>query len=446
MPINNPTDNSGELNGLQKKILRSLLISKSDQKSSVATLENRFAARLASAAKEQTEAFTGEIIALIAQRLAQGWDRGSLLELALELTEGFNYSFESGAALIDLYLASAGDKQVEKAASAKFGREDTDAIRALERQYYWIQRDASERAREKLKAIVESAFREGKTYEEVGAALRSEFGSMIDLTEAQFKTIGFTLARQNENVARAMRYIRQKVPYVRIIADMDSRTTPICRSLNGRIVPMAHIAAQLKAIISAESVSQAIAARDMSITTPIYGDLPANIGLPPYHFNCRTDISPYYLSNKSEPLDGSKEKREILGEYKRGEAIELLGRKKVVRFGAVSNDGHIRVVTDETYNHVNNSEKPPESKIHAALRSIIAEADNLDKEGFPNGRTIALSDNNIILILEGLEVITAFSRKTSKAAKDYFNNHSVLATRQKIKSRVFKWAKWILGR
>jgi hypothetical protein len=151
----------------------------------------------------------------------------------------------------------------------------------------------------------------------------------------------------------------------------------------------------------------------------------------------------HYGATSFEALSGARSPLEVLSEYRRGQTIAIAGREKIVRFGMASADGHVRVVTDETYDHpsASDSKKPPEAKIHAALNSITIEADNLDKYGAPNGRTIALSANNIILILQGLEVITAIRPKSAKEAKDYFNRHSVPATRQKITSKVFKWIK-----
>jgi hypothetical protein len=228
---------------------------------------------------------------------------------------------------------------------------------------------------------------------------------------------------------------------VRVVADMDTKTTPICRSLNGRLIPIAHIKAQIDKIKSANSVGDMIAARDMSITSPIYGALPANIGIPPYHFNCRTDIVADRARERKETLSGARSPLTVLSDYRRGDSIDFSGKEKTIRFAMVDSTGHVRVVTNETYDHpsASNSKKPPENKIHAALNSIMIEADNL-RDGTPNGRTIALSDNNIILILDGLEVITIIDPKGAKAAKDYFNAHSVPATRQKINTKVRKWA------
>jgi hypothetical protein len=238
---------------------------------------------------------------------------------------------------------------------------------------------------------------------------------------------------------------------------MDVKTTPICRSLHGRLIPMAHLKAQLDKIVSANSVAATIAARDMTQTAPIYGNLPANIGIPPYHFNCRTSLLADYAATRAVSLPKAtargtaRENYPVLLEpaYSRGAKIQTVSaatgktQTKTVRFGALANDGHIRVVTDETYNHRSDSRsvKPPEGNIRAALNSILMEADGYDpKLGLATGRTIALCENNMILVFDGDYVLTAFYPGDKKSAKSYFLRNSIEGTRQTIQQpKVIKW-------
>jgi hypothetical protein len=236
---------------------------------------------------------------------------------------------------------------------------------------------------------------------------------------------------------------------------MDVKTTPICRSLHGRLIPMAHLKAQLDKIVSANSVAATIAARDMTQTAPIYGNLPANIGIPPYHFNCRTSLLADYAATRAVSLPKAtargraSESYPVLLEpaYSRGATVQTTDpvtgktRTETVRFGALANDGHIRVVTDGTYTHTSTSKKPPEGNIRAALNSIIMEGDGYNpKLGLATGRTIALCENNMILIFDGDFVLTAFYPGDKKSAKSYFVRHSIEGTRQTLQQpKVIKW-------
>ncbi|MDR0747805.1 MAG: phage head morphogenesis protein, partial [Helicobacteraceae bacterium] len=82
-------------------------------------------------------------------------------------------------------------------------------------------------------------------YNEIGDALRARFTSLANAEPAKLQSAGFTLARQNINIAHVTRMIENGVPYARVQAEMDVKTTPICRSLHGRLIPMAHLKAQL---------------------------------------------------------------------------------------------------------------------------------------------------------------------------------------------------------
>ena len=92
------------------------------------------------------------------------------------------------------------------------------------------------------------------------------------------------------------------IEYAEIVAVMDSRTSPICRHLHGRIIPVSAMSAQRDRLLAASksrSVSDAKAAQPMmSATSGIGLDvlnttktgqiIEQGVGFPPYHFRCRT--------------------------------------------------------------------------------------------------------------------------------------------------------------
>ena len=79
--------------------------------------------------------------------------------------------------------------------------------------------------------------------------------------------------------------------------------------------------------------------------------------------------------------------------------------------------------------------------IYAAIKSAIAYGDDIDKNGDATYRTIALSENNMILIYDGEIVVTVIQHNSKKAAIDYFNAHSAPETRNYPKKRLIKWLK-----
>ncbi|MDR2152077.1 MAG: hypothetical protein LBO72_04595, partial [Helicobacteraceae bacterium] len=326
LPVEKRLSVFGELSALHKSILRSLLISKAARKQSAETLTDRFAADISAKAKERLERFLGDLIQTI-MSAAEQTDSADVLTIGEAIADGFSYNLAS-IALFDLYRRARDESkqnEVKKAdygaSGASFGARDAANLAALERQFFWLKTSADERTREKIKEVLRSVFepRDGQpplAYNEIGAALRAKFGELANAEPSRLQSAGFTLARQNVNIAHAAQMIDDDVPFARVHADMDAKTTPICRSLHGRLIPMAHIKAQLDKITAANSIGATIAARDMSKTAPIYGELPANIGIPPYHFNCRTTILAHYGATSFEALSGARSPLEVLSEYR----------------------------------------------------------------------------------------------------------------------------------
>lgn len=73
-------------------------------------------------------------------------------------------------------------------------------------------------------------------------------------------------------------------------AVMDDRTSAVCRSLNGRVISVSHLTQQRDRILGAKTREQlkdaAAWPQPLNPTTP----LPANVGVPPYHYRCRTTL------------------------------------------------------------------------------------------------------------------------------------------------------------
>ncbi|MDR1451474.1 MAG: hypothetical protein LBI57_03970 [Helicobacteraceae bacterium] len=454
------------LTSLQSAALSALLKSKVNGRETKERLIERFTIGIADQAKKQLETFAGQLLNLALSHRGAITPK-ELLALLEVKTDGFNYNIDIDI-LVDLYFkageeAEASIDGLKKAASEAvlipaFDKKDANALAAIYDKFISAANDASANTQMKIKEALARSITEGLSYEQIGDAMRESLQGIIDRDFSYFKTLSHTLSRQCANIAAARRYVVSGAPFVKVVARIDAKTSAICLSMNGRIIPIDHIKRQLDAIGNADTIGAQIRAADLGRSAAILGELPANIGIPPYHFNCRTDVVPYYSSAISETLQTERngkivsESFKVDGHYKRGDEIKVYNAErdkteaKTVRYAAIASDGHTRIVTDETYNHPSaaRSYKPPEGNIRAALNSIIMEADGYNPElGLPTGRTIALSSNNMILIFDGDYVLTAFYRQNKKDALSYFERNSVPSTRQKIQQRVIKWVKWI---
>ncbi len=102
------------------------------------------------------------------------------------------------------------------------------------------------------------------------------------------------------------------VEKVRVRAYFDDRTTEICREMHGRIIDL-----------GASSDEELVANYDLS---RLEGKPTGEIEqlLPPYHYNCRTIIEPYY-----EPVDDAGKLEDKLYNYERvtrDDAVKMVGR------------------------------------------------------------------------------------------------------------------------
>jgi hypothetical protein len=115
-----------------------------------------------------------------------------------------------------------------------------------------------------------------------------------------FALLADHLATKTAELGRVSGYEEAGIEAVEIVARMDERTTPICRSLHGRVIPLAAIGAQRDRTIAAAAAGdmEAMKRAQPMLSGPLEqgialtrrtGDIvKRGIGLPPYHFRCRT--------------------------------------------------------------------------------------------------------------------------------------------------------------
>lgn len=135
---------------------------------------------------------------------------------------------------------------------------------------------------EKAKGIIQQSLEEGLHYKDV-IKLLQQSEEFRNFTEQRVKTIALTETTKGYNKGRLEQFKSNSdfVQAVQYSAVLDKRTTPLCRSLHGKII---------------------------ALDNPL-----VNVYLPPNHFNCRSIILPVTkydtweesdLSNVPRPQDG----------------------------------------------------------------------------------------------------------------------------------------------
>jgi len=306
------------------------------------------------------------------------------------------------------------EKAINDGTDIVFGVKDIEAIKALESHLVWVANDSRERTQQSLKKIISEAYDGEYTKDEFFDKLRSEFKAYAKVEPHKLKAAANWHIRQNQNIAVVNRAARSATKYFRIRAKMDARTTAICRSMHGRLIPVEHIVKQVEGIMSAKSVGEAIKWTDTSKEkSGLWSSkLPSNVGIPPYHHGCRTIIEE--VANSS--LGDLK-----IDEFGRGVEVN----KKV--FDKIEGKlGHLK----------NTKYKDREKMVEDTLKNIAFEG----YHGRDTGAKNILGKNGVFMVVDkNNNVITAFPPKDPKA---YFDKQTTVTYYDSLNEKMEGLKKW----
>ena len=301
-----------------------------------------------------------------------------------------------------------------------FDTVDKEALSSMRKGFYWMGVEYNEALQTKLKDLIEKTFKGEIANDEIGAVLRDEFGAIIGANESYFKGVAEHISLQSQNISRVMQGKKYGVKYYKVVAVMDSRTSEICRSMHGRIIPASHLENQAQKILSAKNMSQKknAAIWQSKAYNGRSDKMSANFGLPPYHFRCRTEVVPVWI--EEEEVDGVMIRNS-----------SPLSDNEVIKH--IDKMGVERVVSTKRWEHITNRHSDvSKNDIIKAMNSITEVGKN---ESIQN-RTNTFSSNGIFMVFEGDKLITAYRpNEQKKKSYEYFKN-SIL----KENKEVIKWS------
>ncbi|MDA3049297.1 hypothetical protein OFO03_05150 [Campylobacter sp. JMF_02 ED1] len=228
-----------------------------------------------------------------------------------------------------------------------------------------------------------------------------------------FEGVADNIINQNRNLNMVLN-ADSEVKFFKVVARMDSKTSAICRSMHGRLIPAKHLQKQAKNLLGAKSMDEKKnAAVWMSGEYLGKSDkMPADFGLPPYHFHCRTIVVPVYLKEgeNGERYTGTKSNDEALRH------IDKMGVE--------------RVLSKETLNiHLKKHPESTPQNLIKALNSIVAIAPHKDF----GDRYVAMSQNGYFIVFKNNEIWTAY--KPTDTLKKHFEKNII-----KERKEIIKWA------
>jgi hypothetical protein len=175
----------------------------------------------------------------------------------------------------------------------RFDLVDQEALALARRgDLFWVSSHWDRFTRAQLSEAVAEYFAQGQTYEQLAAALREAMVGVHEAGMRYWELAADTMATKTREMGRISGYQQAGVRYVQVQARLDERTTPLCRSLHGRLIRLETVVAQRDRYLEAAARGRLDMAREVwplgDAQVAIHGALPENVGLPPYHYRCRT--------------------------------------------------------------------------------------------------------------------------------------------------------------
>jgi hypothetical protein len=291
--------------------------------------------------------------------------------------------------------------------NASLSLKDMDAIDMIGKQnLYWIGEHYNEALGTKFNELIRQYFDEGLSRVDFARRLKDELGAYVDKELSYWEGLADHTTSKVREMGRVRAYEEGEIEYVKVSAILDARTSRICRDMNGRIIAVKRLRAQVDDILNATTKAELMAAqRWIPSFSGKTKDLPDGVAGPPYHYRCRTTTVAYFegvddTGNPYQYFDGETTRKEKIAAHY---ADKELGRELIL--------------TDDGINHVQ-SRRPDidKKKMVAALRGIRRIGESVQNPG----EIITLSDNGVILIFRQNVVYTAFKpNKPLNYFKDY---------------------------
>lgn len=222
---------------------------------------------------------------------------------------------------------------------------DLKAISAMQKySFYWVGQTYDRFVSDEINNAIGEYFRRGLTRAQLAEGLGIIFKDKeTPKVEGYFSLLADHLTMKLSEMGHVSGYEEAGIEYVEIVARLDNRTTEICRSLHGRVIPLSVMTDQRDAMVEAAQSGNMDAIKRAQ---PMIGGklekrlasigktsdlIDEGIGMPPYHFRCRTTTVAHF-----EPATYQEKVRQwtIDGEVPRKEVPKLLSYAKNAHWGA----------------------------------------------------------------------------------------------------------------
>ncbi|MBQ6224008.1 MAG: hypothetical protein IJJ58_02435 [Campylobacter sp.] len=299
---------------------------------------------------------------------------------------------------------------------AGFDSVDFKAIKLIDDSFYWLGNEYNEKLQTTLKDTIKEFMSGEIDRKNIAESLAEKLKGVVkeNTSIKYFEGVADNIINQNRNLNMVLN-ADEEVEFFKVMARMDNKTSAICRSMHGRLIPAKHLQKQAKKLLSAKSMAEKKnAAVWMSGEYLGKSDkMPSDFGLPPYHFHCRTMIVPVYVN-----------KNEDTGETYTG----VKGENEVIR--------HIDKMNVERYADENTYKHSPSSRARKITPQDTIKALNSITKIAPHSkfsdRYVAISQNGYFMVFKGDYLYNIF--KPERNLDKYFKDSAI-----KEKTEIIKW-------
>lgn len=197
-----------------------------------------------------------------------------------------------------------------------FNLTDEAAIDALhDHNLYWVRNHYDNNLLDTAEEIGEQILREGLNRQQAGQQMLEALGEAYQQHGVRYwEGYANHLTTRSREIGHVGAYEKAGTRIIEVVAVIDHRTSAICRGMHGKRFELPRLQTQRDALINAQHPAdvkeiapwyRAREADDGDYTEILINeewqnldamdgeDLPGNIALPPYHFDCRTDTRQY---------------------------------------------------------------------------------------------------------------------------------------------------------
>ncbi|AXH14360.1 hypothetical protein AMYT_0767 [Malaciobacter mytili LMG 24559] len=391
--------------------MKALLKAKSQEQKKISEIIDEFVKTQSINAKEQLEEFLSDMVVYI-NRNYSNTDKDALLTIVGGKLKDLNISFDTKG-LDDIYKKLS----VVNGPSTKFEFDEIDlkAIKVMRDSFYWSADKYNIETQNILKDTISDTFKGEITRAEVSSVLKEKFDGVINKSESYFELVADSNISQAQAISRVNQGLKYGVKHFKVSAKIDNKTSDFCRWLNGKIITANHLKTQIDKLLSSSSIDDKKQAAPWQ-NKPIYGKLPPNVGLAPYHGHCRTENLPVWI-NEDDRLDTKTGKL-----YK----VKSTKNDKKYKLRHIDKTGIETKVKPHIYEKiVGGKHGLTEKQLVGALNDIKYKSPHKVSGVHPNEhvKAVALTNSGYTLIYESDELISCFV--PTRNANKYFNDNAI---------------------